>query len=128
MNDPVILKRPVARIDLAACYAYISERNPVAARRFLVAAEASFTALARAGDWCGVGVANTPCGDFVAPGQAVQELLDLLLARRPTVELPSGSCYFAETTPFSDTRICFALAASSSAYPARPSDRRISAA
>jgi toxin ParE1/3/4 len=47
MTDPVILKKPAARIDLAACYAYIGERNPNAARRFRLAAEATFAALAR---------------------------------------------------------------------------------
>ena len=47
MNDPLILKRPAARIDLAACYTYIEERNPDAARRFRLAAEAPFAALAR---------------------------------------------------------------------------------
>ena len=47
MNDRVVLKRPAARIDLAACYAYIGERNPNAARRFRLAAEATFAALAR---------------------------------------------------------------------------------
>ena len=46
MNDPVILKKPAARIDLAGCYAYIGERNPDAARRFRLAAEATFAALA----------------------------------------------------------------------------------
>ena len=47
MTGPVILKTPAARIDLAACYAYIGERNPDAARRFRLAAEATFAALAR---------------------------------------------------------------------------------
>ena len=47
MNDPVILKKPAARIDLAGCYAYIGDRNPDAARRFRLAAEATFAALAR---------------------------------------------------------------------------------
>lgn len=46
MNDPVILKKPAARIDLAGCYAYIGARNPDAARRFRLAAEATFAALA----------------------------------------------------------------------------------
>jgi toxin ParE1/3/4 len=47
MNEPVIVKSPLARIDLAASYAYIGERNPGAARRFREAAEATFLALAR---------------------------------------------------------------------------------
>jgi toxin ParE1/3/4 len=47
MNDPVVSKKPAARIDLAACYAYIGERNHDAAHRFLLAAEATFAALAR---------------------------------------------------------------------------------
>jgi toxin ParE1/3/4 len=47
MTDPVILKKPAARIDLAGCYAYLGERNPEAARRFRLAAEATFLALAR---------------------------------------------------------------------------------
>jgi toxin ParE1/3/4 len=47
MNAPVVLKRPAARIDLAACYAYIGERNLDAARRFRLAAEATFVGLAR---------------------------------------------------------------------------------
>ncbi len=46
MNDPVILKKPAARIDLAGCYAYIGARSPDAARRFRLAAEATFAALA----------------------------------------------------------------------------------
>jgi toxin ParE1/3/4 len=47
MNDRIVLKRPAARTDLAASYAYIGERNPNAARRFRLAAEATFAALAR---------------------------------------------------------------------------------
>jgi toxin ParE1/3/4 len=47
MSDPTVLKRPAARIDLAGCYAYIGERNPDAADRFLQAAEATLAALAR---------------------------------------------------------------------------------
>jgi plasmid stabilization system protein ParE len=47
MNAPVILKRPAARIDMAACYAYIGERSPDAARRFRVAAESTLVGLAR---------------------------------------------------------------------------------
>ncbi|MGO9467808.1 MAG: type II toxin-antitoxin system RelE/ParE family toxin [Isosphaeraceae bacterium] len=47
MSDPVILKKPAARVDLAGCYAYIGERNTDAARRFRLAAETTFTALAR---------------------------------------------------------------------------------
>jgi toxin ParE1/3/4 len=47
MTDPVILKKPAARIDLAACYAYIGERNPDSARRFRLAAESTVAALAR---------------------------------------------------------------------------------
>jgi toxin ParE1/3/4 len=46
MNEGIVLKRPVARFDLAACYAYIGERNPDAASRFRMAAEATFAALA----------------------------------------------------------------------------------
>lgn len=46
MNEGIVLKRPVARFDLAACYAYIGERNPDAARRFRLAAEATFATLA----------------------------------------------------------------------------------
>jgi toxin ParE1/3/4 len=51
MTDPVILKKPAARIDLAACYAYIGERNPDAARRSRVlsattpACESSFSTI-----------------------------------------------------------------------------------
>ena len=47
MSDPIILKRPAARIDLAACHAYIGERNPDAAHRFRKNAELTFAALAR---------------------------------------------------------------------------------
>ena len=47
MNDPVILKRPAAPVDLAAYYAYIGERSPDAARRFRTNAEATFADLAR---------------------------------------------------------------------------------
>jgi toxin ParE1/3/4 len=83
MTDPVILKKPAARIDLAACYAYIGERNPDAARRFRLAAEATLAALARAP---GIGApyeVSSPRleGLRIAPGQAVQELLDILSAR-----------------------------------------------
>src|SRR5262249_26257584 len=46
MNGPIILKTPLARIDLAACWAYIAERNLNAARRFRLAAEETFAALA----------------------------------------------------------------------------------
>ncbi|AGA27526.1 type II toxin-antitoxin system RelE/ParE family toxin [Singulisphaera acidiphila] len=47
MSEPTILKTPLARIDLAACWGYIAERNPEAAHRFRLAAEATFAALAR---------------------------------------------------------------------------------
>ena len=47
MNDPVIRKTPAARVDLAACYTYVGERSLDAARRFRLAAEATFAALAR---------------------------------------------------------------------------------
>ena len=47
MAEPIILKRPAARIDLAAHYAYIGERSPDAAQRFRLNAEATFAALAR---------------------------------------------------------------------------------
>lgn len=47
MSEPVVQLRPQARIDLAGCYAYIGERNSEAARRFLLAAEATLAALAR---------------------------------------------------------------------------------
>jgi toxin ParE1/3/4 len=47
MNGVTVLKTPLARIDLAACYAYIGERSPDAAHRFRQAAEATFEALAR---------------------------------------------------------------------------------
>jgi toxin ParE1/3/4 len=47
MNDPIILKKPNARIDLAVNYAYIGDRNLEVAHRFRVNAEATFAALAR---------------------------------------------------------------------------------
>lgn len=47
MNEPTILKTPLARIDLAACWAYIAERNPDTAHRFRLAAEVTFVAMAR---------------------------------------------------------------------------------
>jgi toxin ParE1/3/4 len=47
MNEPIILKKPIARIDLAVCYGYIGERNPGMAHRFRLNAEATFAALAR---------------------------------------------------------------------------------
>ena len=47
MSEPLILKRALARIDLAASWAYIAERNPEAAHRFRLAAETTFAALAR---------------------------------------------------------------------------------
>ncbi len=28
MTEPIILKRPIARIDLAVCYGYLGERKP----------------------------------------------------------------------------------------------------
>lgn len=50
MTEPIILKRPAARVDLAIHYAYISESRPAAALRFLANAEATFAALADASD------------------------------------------------------------------------------
>jgi toxin ParE1/3/4 len=47
MSDAIVLKKPRVRFDLAGCYASIGQRNPDAARRFLLAAEATFEALAR---------------------------------------------------------------------------------
>jgi toxin ParE1/3/4 len=47
MSDPIILKRPLVRIDLAGCYAYIAERSPDAASRFRRAAEATIVSLAK---------------------------------------------------------------------------------
>lgn len=47
MSEPVVLKRPAARIDLAAHYAHIGERSLDAAERFRHQAEATFQALAR---------------------------------------------------------------------------------
>ena len=47
MKAGVVRKRPLARLDLADCYAYIGERNPDAARRFRQAAESSFETLAK---------------------------------------------------------------------------------
>ncbi len=47
MSEPIVLKKPLVRIDLAGCYAYIWERSPDAAGRFRQAAEATFTALAK---------------------------------------------------------------------------------
>lgn len=47
MTEPIILKTPLARVDLVACWAYIGQRNRDAADRFLEAAEATFAALAR---------------------------------------------------------------------------------
>ncbi len=47
MIDPVILKTPPARFDLASHFAYLGERNLKSAKRFLVNAEATFAALAR---------------------------------------------------------------------------------
>ena len=41
MSNAVVLKRPIARIDLAGCYAHIWERSPDAANRFRQAAEAT---------------------------------------------------------------------------------------
>jgi plasmid stabilization system protein ParE len=68
MTDPVILKKPAARIDLAGCYAYLGERNPEAARRFRLAAEATFLALARMpGTGAPYELPTHACGGFVAP-------------------------------------------------------------
>jgi toxin ParE1/3/4 len=47
MSEPIVLKRPIARIDLAVCYGYLGERNPAMAHRFRLNAEATFAALAR---------------------------------------------------------------------------------
>ena len=47
MTKPIILKRPIARLDLAACYASIAERKPGMAHRFRLDAETTFAALAR---------------------------------------------------------------------------------
>ena len=47
MSDPIILRKPLVRIDLAGCYAYVWERSPDAANRFRQAAETTIAALAR---------------------------------------------------------------------------------
>jgi len=47
MSDPIVLKKPLVRIDLAGCYAYIADRSPDAANRFRQAAETTFAALAK---------------------------------------------------------------------------------
>ncbi len=47
MNAAIVLRRPLVRVDLAGCFAYVGDRNLDAARRFLLAAEATFQALAR---------------------------------------------------------------------------------
>jgi hypothetical protein len=39
MSDPIVLKTPLARIDLTACFAYIGERSLDSAHRFRLAAE-----------------------------------------------------------------------------------------
>ncbi|GAC1320817.1 MAG: type II toxin-antitoxin system RelE/ParE family toxin [Isosphaeraceae bacterium] len=46
MTVGIVLKKPRARIDLAACYGYLGERSLDSARRFRLAAEATFSALA----------------------------------------------------------------------------------
>ncbi len=47
MSNPIVLKSPMARADLASCHAYIGERSLEAAVRFRLAVEATFAALAR---------------------------------------------------------------------------------
>jgi toxin ParE1/3/4 len=47
MNGATVLKTPSPDSTLAACYAYIGERNLDAAHRFRQAAEVTFEALAR---------------------------------------------------------------------------------
>lgn len=47
MTDPVVLQRPRARIDLAMHYAFLGERDPDAAERFLASAENTLRLLAR---------------------------------------------------------------------------------
>jgi len=47
MTEPILLKRPIARLDLAACYASIGERKPDMAHRFRLDAETTLAALAR---------------------------------------------------------------------------------
>ena len=46
MTEPIVLKRPIARIDLAVCYGHLGERNPATAHRFRLNAEATFSKLA----------------------------------------------------------------------------------
>ncbi len=45
--NPIILKRPKAERDLTDNFAYISDRNPLAAERFLSAAEDAFERVAQ---------------------------------------------------------------------------------
>ena len=47
MSAAIVHLRPRARTDLAACYAYIGDRNPDAAHRFRQAAEVTMASLAR---------------------------------------------------------------------------------
>jgi toxin ParE1/3/4 len=46
MNGGLVRKRPLSRVDLIGCLAYLGERSPDAARRFRQAAEETFTSLA----------------------------------------------------------------------------------
>ena len=47
MSDAIVFKRPMARIDLAGCYAHIWERSPDAANRFHQAKKATLIGLAK---------------------------------------------------------------------------------
>jgi toxin ParE1/3/4 len=47
MSDPIVLKKPRSRIDLAVHYSFIGERSLDAARRFREAVEATLIAVAK---------------------------------------------------------------------------------
>lgn len=68
MSEPTALKTRLARLDLAACWAYIADRNPDAAHRFRLAAEATFLALARTPKIGAPARSRTPaCKGFAVP-------------------------------------------------------------
>jgi toxin ParE1/3/4 len=95
MSDPIILKKPLVRIDLAGCYAYIAERSPDAASRFRPAAEATFAALAKTP---GIGEPDRIANPRLAGLRCarVRRFNNYLIFYRP---IPGGSTSSGSCTP-----------------------------
>jgi plasmid stabilization system protein ParE len=103
MSEALVLKKPLARIDLAGCYAYIAERNPEAANRFRQAAEATFTALAKSpGTGAPYPLANPVSQVCAAPASGVSRTISCFTSLFPA-ELRLSELY----TPPATSRNCW---------------------